>query len=339
MAQLENTIAFPGEIKEEDLAERFGGMPDAPMMTSRDGGSASERRYQRKMAAWESQREREIQDAGIARDEQQFQITRELQTRDQMIQEADLRRRQEEYTTNQDLRARMEADSIKFFQAIRGGKDEQGNIIPPLDPQSEDFSTRLAEATLNHPFALENRAAQETVNALNRANTTWQTTKESLNRRDATVAESRNKELADYTEKLSKAGLSAEDFTTIDDKGKEVFDRVAASQAIGEYERTVAEQKPVLAEQGKIQTKIRDLTAESKAARARANETEKDEDIAYAIKMEAKLETYQEMLADGGTPPPASTAPTNSNQPKEGQILIQDGKRYRFTNGVPVAID
>jgi hypothetical protein len=320
MAQPSNTVSFPGEIKKENLAERFGGMPDAPMMTSKRGDSASERRYQRKMAAWEAQRGREIQDADIARQERQFQTMEELRLRDQMLQEAAGRRQEEEYTASQEVRARMEADSINFFKAIRGGQAEDGTEIAPLDPQSDDFSTRLAEYTMKYPFALENKAAAETVNALNKANSTWMSTRDSLAKRDATVAESRNKELASFTEKLAKAGLSAEDFTTIDDTGNEVFDRVAASQAIGEYERTLAEQKPVQAEQGKIQTKIRDLTAEVAAARAKAESTQDEDDIAYATKTEAKLEAYQEMLSEGVVP----TSTTKAAQPKEVKASAKD---------------
>jgi len=118
----------PGIIKKEDLDVRFGGAPVRPQVTSPDMRSSSDRRYLRRMAEWESTREREIADEERARAHQRQDVADEMNQKKMMLDEANSLIVQSEHKAKLDHQAAVWKDELAGIPELRG-----------LNAQDQDF--------------------------------------------------------------------------------------------------------------------------------------------------------------------------------------------------------
>jgi len=142
---LDNDIS-QADIKTQDLDERFGGMPKAPMVRSYERDSFADRRYASRMEQWNAQRSRDIKDEELA------MASREEQRKEQseMLAESRAKRADKEFDIKQSHDALDEADA-------HNGLPELQKIGEDIN--SEDFPVKNAAVFAKYPRLLNNQNA------------------------------------------------------------------------------------------------------------------------------------------------------------------------------------
>jgi len=198
----------PGIIKKEDLDVRFGGAPVRPQVTSPDMRSSSDRRYLRRMAEWESTREREIADEERARAHQRQDVADEMNQKKMMLDEASGLIQQEAYRAKLDHQAAVSKDELAGIPELRG-----------LNAQDPDFLLKQANVYVKYPHLGQSEVAKSISDQLNTVHSTWSSSEKAVKEQQ----EKKDKEDQANAEKLAlqvgEAGLPVEEhFKRVDGK-------------------------------------------------------------------------------------------------------------------------